>query len=140
MNPKLTFGQSITAGLLAGLAAAVLNAVLFFVFHATGVLTDTVYVQPPNQPLTIMPVIMASLVPALVGSIVFFLLEKFTNNGFRIFSILAVILVVLSLASPFTVPQNGTVGYGVVLCVMHLVVAAALLYFLRKRVQQHPAL
>ena len=135
MQSKLTFLQSIQAGLLAGVVSAVINAVLFFVFHAVGVLHDGVYVQP-NQPLTVMPVIMASLVPSIIGSIVFFLIERFTNNGYRIFSILAITLAVLSLFSTFTVPVNVTLGYSLVLCVMHLVVAFVLVYFIGRSVKQ----
>ena len=136
MRPKLTFRQSITAGLIAGLVAAVVNAGLFFAFHATGVLHDGVYVQPPRQPLTLVPVLMASLVPSLIGSLVFFLLERFTNRGYRLFSILALVLAVLSLISPFTVPVNGTLGYALVLCAMHLVVALVLVYVIGQRVKQ----
>lgn len=136
MSSKLTFVQSIQAGLLAGVVSAVINATLFFVFQAAGVLTDTVFVQPPNQPLTLVPVLMASIVPSLLGSIVFFLIEKFTNNGYRIFSILALILTVLSLFSPFTVPVHVTMGYSLVLCVMHVVVAFVLVYFIGRSLKQ----
>lgn len=136
MQSKLTFVQSIQAGLLAGVVSAVINAALFFVFQATGVLADTVFVQPPNTPLTLVPVIMASIMPSLIGSIVFFLIEKFTSNGYRIFSILAVVLGVLSLFSTFTVPINVTMGYSLVLCVMHLVVAFVLVYFIGRSVKQ----
>lgn len=136
MQSKLTFVQSIQAGLLAGVVSAVINAVLFFVFHATGVLADTVFVQPPNTPLTIVPVIMASIVPSLIGSIVFFLIERFTSNGYRIFSILSIVLALLSLFSTFSVPVNVTMGYSLVLCVMHLVVAFVLVYFIGRSVKQ----
>ena len=139
MRTKLTFAQSITAGFLAGLAAAVINALVYLGFHATGVLSNTILVQP-NEHLTLMPVVMASIVPALLGSLVFFLLEKFTNNGFRNFAILTVVLTALSMASPFTVPLNGTTGFALVLCLMHLVVPGTLLYFLRKRGQQEIAI
>ena len=135
MQSKLTFVQSIQAGFLAGVVSAVINTVLFFVFQAVGVLHNGVYVQP-NQPLTVAPVIMASIVPSIIGSIVFFLIERFTNNGYRIFSILAITLAVLSLFSAFTVPVNVTLGYSLVLCVMHLVVAFVLVYFIGRSVKQ----
>ena len=136
MQSKLTFKESIQAGLLAGVTSAVINAVLFFVFHEMGVLADTIFVQPPNQPLVIGSVIVASLVPSLIGSIVFFLIEKFTSNGYRIFSILAITLAVLSLFTAFKVPVNVTMGYSLVLCVMHLVVAFVLVYFIGRSVKQ----
>lgn len=62
--------------------------------------------------------------------------QKFTNNGYRIFSILAITLAVLSLFSPFSVPVNVTLGYSLVLCVMHLVVALVLVYFIGQALKQ----
>lgn len=138
MRSKLTFKQSILAGLLAGLVAAVINALLFFVFHSAGVISDTIYPQP-NQPLTVLPVLIASLVPALLGSVVFFLLETYTNNGFRIFAILSLVLMVLSMYSPFTGIPGVTTGYALALCLMHITVPLALLYFIRRAKQKKQA-
>jgi drug/metabolite transporter (DMT)-like permease len=134
MTTKLTFKQIITAGAIAAGVAVVINAILFFTFHSAGVISDTVFLQP-NQPLTVVPVIMSSILPTLVGACVFFLFEKYTTNGFKIFSIVAVVLVFLSLASPFMAVQGMPVAYGVVLCIMHLVVAFSLLYFLKRAKQ-----
>ena len=134
MTTKLSFTQSLMAGLYAGVAAAIINAILFFIFHATGVISDNI-MPKPNEPMTVVPVIMASIMPAIVGSIVFYLLERFTTNGFKIFRILAIVLAVLSLLSPFMVIPGITTGYAVVLCMMHLVVAGALIYFIGQKVQ-----
>ncbi len=134
MKSKLNFTQSISAGAIAGGVAAVINAVLFFIFHGAGVLTDDIFVQP-NQPLTVVPVLISSILPAIIGSIVFFLFEKFTNNGFGIFRIVAIILLVLSLVSPFTQIPNVTTGFAVVLDIMHVVVAMSVLYFINRSVQ-----
>jgi hypothetical protein len=133
MQTKLNFQQSLVAALKAAGAAAVVNAILFFVFRATGVLTDDVFVQP-GQTLTLAPVIMASIVPTLIAGIVFFLIEKYTNSGFRIFSIVAIVLGLLSLTSPFMQIKDVPMGFGVVLDIMHIVVVAALLYFLKAAV------
>jgi uncharacterized membrane protein len=134
MKSKLTFQQSITAGAMAGAAAAVINAILFFIFHGAGVLTDDIFIQP-NQPLTIVPILISSILPSIVGSIVFFLFEKYTNNGFGIFRILSIVLLVLSFVNPFLGIPGVTTGYAVVLNVMHVVVAFSLLYFINKKVQ-----
>ena len=133
---KVSFTQSIVAGLLAGITAAIINAVLFFIFHAAGTLRDTVFIKP-NQSLTIVPVIIASILPAIIGAVVFFLFEKFTKNGYRIFSIVSVVLVLVSLSGPFTSIPNVPTGYALVLCAMHVVVAAALLYFVRRKVKEN---
>lgn len=131
MNSKLNFKQIITAGAIAAGASAIINAILFFIFHGTGAISDTVFVQP-NEPLTVVPVIIASILPTLIGACVFFLFEKFTNNGFKIFSIVAIILMLVSLSSPFMAVQGMPVAYGLVLDVMHVVVALSLLYFIKR--------
>ncbi len=131
MNTKLTFKQSVSAGVIAGVASLVINAVLFFVFHAAGILTDDIMIQP-NQPLTIVPVIFSSVMPSIVGSCVFFLFEKFAKIGYKGFTILSIILLVLSFMNPFMGIPNVTVGYAIVLNVMHVVVAVSLLYFIKR--------
>lgn len=134
MTTKLDLKQTLLVGLSAGIAAAVVNAVLFFVFHSAGVISDDIYPQP-GQPLTILPVIMASIFPLIVGSLVFYLFERFTRSGFKIFAIIALVLMVLSLVSPFAGIPNVTLGYSLVLCAMHIVAALSLLYFIRRAKQ-----
>jgi drug/metabolite transporter (DMT)-like permease len=131
MNTKLNFTQSIKAGAFAAITAAVINALLFFVFHSAGVLVDTIFIQP-ETPLTIVPVLFSSILPSLVASIVFFLFEKYSANGFKFFSIVAVVLLLLSFINPFVGIKDVTIGYAIVLNVMHVVVAAAVLYFINK--------
>lgn len=131
MNTKLTFNQSFQAGLTAAGVSVLINIFLFFIFQAAGVITDSVMVQP-NQPLTLLPVIISSIIPTLIGASVFFLIEKYTNNGFKIFSVVALGLVLLSLASPFMAVPGMPIAYGAVLDVMHLVVAFSLLYFIKR--------
>ena len=131
MNSKLSFKQIITAGAIAAGCSAVINALLFFTFHAAGVLSDTILIQP-GQPLTVVPIIMASILPSLIGASIFFLFEKYSANGFKIFSIISLILLVLSFANPFMGIPGVTIGYGIVLNVMHVVVALSLLFFLKR--------
>ncbi len=100
------------AGLIAGTASAVINAVLFFIFYAAGIIVDTIFIQP-NEPLTLIPVLISSIIPSIIASNVFFLIEKYINNGFKIFSIISIILMVLSFANPFVGIPEVTVGYGV---------------------------
>jgi len=128
---KVPLLASLKAGLLAGLAAALINAVLFFFFRAAGVITDSVLL-PDYRPLTVVPVILSSLIPALLGSVAYYLLVRFTRDGYRYFTIIAVILLILSFGNPFLGIPNVTVPYALALNVMHVVVAAALLYALRK--------
>ncbi len=134
MNTKLNLKQSLFAGFLAGIAAATINAALFLVFHSAGVVSDDIFPQP-GQPLALLPVIMASVFPLLIGSFGFYLFERFTGSGFKLFAIFALVLMALSLVSPFTMIPNVTIGYSLVLCVMHIAAALSLLYFIRRAKQ-----
>jgi hypothetical protein len=131
MKAKLSFKQSMTAGLLAAATAAVVNAVLFFIFHAAGIITDEIMLQP-NMPMTVVPVLISSILPTLIASLVFFLIEKYSQNGVKIFTIVSIILLLLSFANPFMGIPGVTVAYGIALNVMHVVVVAALLFFINR--------
>lgn len=131
MTEKLKFNSIFMAGLKAGVVSIALNAILFYAFHAAGVLSDAIKINEDHS-LTIGPVVMASLVPSIIGACVFFLFEKFSNNGWRNFRILALVLFVITLANPFMGIPGVTVGFAVVLDLMHVVVAGSLIYFLGK--------
>jgi hypothetical protein len=131
MNTKLSFKQIFIAGLIAAGASAVINAILFFIFHAAGILTDNIMVQP-NQPLTVAPVVISSILPTLIGACIFFPFEKYGRNGFKTFSIIAMILLVLSFVFPFLGIPNITIAYGIILVIMHIVVVLSLLYFIKR--------
>lgn len=121
---------------MAAIVAAIINVILFFLFHALGIITDDIFVQP-NQPLTFVPVIISSVIPTLIAALVFFLIEKFSNNGFKTFRLVAIILLFVSFVNPFMGIEGITIGYGIVLNVMHVVVVASLLYFIGKEVKSN---
>ena len=131
MKSKLNFKQVLMAGLTAAAVSSIINALLFFIFHAAGLITDDIFVQP-NQPMTVVNVIIAGIVPALIASLVFFLFEKYTQNGFRVFSIVTIILMLLSLAGPFTGLPDATTKYALSLSLMHFVVPLTLLFFIAR--------
>lgn len=131
METKLNLKQAFIAGLKAAGVATLVNAILFLTFKAAGVIVDTIFIQP-NQPLTIAPIIFASIAPTLIATLVFFLFEKFTNNGFKIFRNISLVLMVISFVNPFMGIEGVTVGYALVLDIMHVVVVGSLLYFIGK--------
>lgn len=134
MKTKLNFKQSILAGLMAAVTAIVVNLILFFIFHGAGVISDTIFIQP-GQPLTFIHIIISSTFPTLVASIVFFLFERFTNNGFRIFTIISIVLLVLSFMNPFMGIPGVTTGYALALNLMHVVVAGFLLFYINRQIK-----
>ena len=128
---KPSFKSIITAAAVAGVISAVVNSLLYFIFHSTGVIPDDVFVQE-NQPLTLLPVVISSFVPSLLAGVVFYLLCRYTQKGFRYFSILAIILLLLSFANPFMAIKNIPLSMGIALNVMHIVVVTSLLYFFKR--------
>lgn len=132
MMKKLSLAQALRAGVMASATAVIFNSILFFVFHTNGTLSDDIFVQP-NQPLTIVSVIIASIMPTLVACLGLFLLEKFTNSGVKIFRVLTAGIGLISLAGPFMSIPGVTTGFATVLAAMHVVVVAALLYFTNKQ-------
>ena len=114
MNTKLSFKQIITAGAIAAGFSMAINTILFFIFHGSGVLSDSIFIQP-GQPMTIVPVLLSSIIPSLIGACIF-----------------SILLLLLSFGNPFMAIPNVTVAYGVVLNAMHVVVALSLLYFIKR--------
>lgn len=114
--------------------AVVVNAVLFFIFSALGVISDQVLIpQAGNQPITIVPIVMASIFPLIIATLVFMLLARFTKQPVKIFGIISLIILVLSFYNPFTIP-NVTIAMAIGLNVMHAVVAGAIYWALSKSV------
>lgn len=112
---------------LAGLIAAVINVALFLIGLSTGAIPGDFIIPNAGQPLSAMPMIVASIFPALAAGGVLAVLNRFTKNPLRIFNIISLILLVLSFASPFSVP-NMPMGMVIILELMHVVVAAAVVY------------
>lgn len=69
---KPTITQALKGGLIAGVIAAPVNVAWNFIAQSLG------SVAPPNF---LMGVILSSILPLLIGSILYFLLVKFTANG-----------------------------------------------------------
>lgn len=122
-----SIGPLIVAGLIGGVIAAVINAILFFV------VPDLNVSQPDGSfaPVGLVAIIMASIVPAIFAAIFLWLLRRFTGNGTRIFQIVGVIFLLVSFASPFA--AAATTGIAIWLNVMHLVAGAAIIWALTMR-------
>ena len=58
--------------------------------------------------------------------------NRWIENGYKIFGIVSIVLLILSFLNPFLMIPNVTVMYGIILNIMHVVVAGALLYFIKK--------
>ncbi len=112
-------------GILATLAAAILNAALWGLARALGV---SLQVQPPGQAVAVVglpQVILLTVIPLLVGTAFYTLLRRWTRRPFLTFLILALLIFVILLIPPFAATERA--GTRFVLILMHLVATAALL-------------
>lgn len=109
-------------GPLAGVAAAAVNSVVYFVGAALGLVSEGVVIPNSGGPLTVGMVSVSTLVPALAAAVVFAVLGRFTGRPVRNFRVLAAVVLVLSVVTPFTIP--GVPGGMIfVLLLMHVVAA-----------------
>lgn len=121
-------------GLVAGAASAVANLVFFFITSAAG-LVYQIPLQGPDAPLEALPafaIIVASVVPAIGATLLFFLLGRFLSQGVRIFVIVSVLFLIASFAMPFTLPATVAMSTKIALNVMHVISGVAIVGVLLK--------
>lgn len=107
-------------GVAAAGAAGILCTLIALVFQLAG---SPVQIQQANGPVTDLPVIaafVASLLPGILGSAAFALALGRIPRTVLVMQIVAGVITLLSLISPFTLPVDTTSI--VVLSVMHLLV------------------
>jgi hypothetical protein len=130
---SITLKSSLIKGLMAGLAAAIMNSALFYAFKNLGAINDTVQIMP-GEPLGVHNAIISSIISSLIASIVYFVIAIFARDAFRIFQRIAWIMLLLSFFSPFLFIPEVPVGYAISLNIMHIVVAAAVIYIMKKHI------
>jgi hypothetical protein len=133
-------GRLAIAGLLAAVAAAIANLLVFFVARE---LLDISFVIPYEgsdstpEPLPAAMVIIASAIPALIAAMLLGLLARWARRSLRIFQAVAVVALLLSLGGPLTLDDVAT-STRVALIVMHLVAAALIVGILSMAVRGWP--
>ena len=130
---SITLKSSLIKGLMAGLAAAIMNSALFYAFKNLGAINDTVQIMP-GEPLGVHNAIISSIFSSLIASIVYFVISLFARDAFRIFQRIAWFMLLISFFSPFLFIPEVPVGYAISLNIMHIVVAAAIIYIMKKHI------
>ncbi len=98
-NLKINTSSLLKVAPLAALASAAINAVLYFIGDATGLMDKAIGIPGPDgalQPITLLPVIMSSIIPTLIAAGVLALLNRFTDNPIRIYGIVTIVLFVVT--------------------------------------------
>ncbi|MFT5194028.1 MAG: hypothetical protein ACI9EW_001263 [Cellvibrionaceae bacterium] len=122
-----SMGSTIVAGLIGGGIAAAINLVIYFIVGPLNV----AQAGGPIAPITLIPILIASIVAAIFAAVFLWLLRRFTGNGTRIFQIVGVIFLLLSLAGPLTSAE--TTGIALSLSLMHVVTGGAIIWSLTMR-------
>ncbi|MFC5380449.1 DUF6069 family protein [Aquipuribacter nitratireducens] len=123
-------------GLLAALAAVVVNVVLFLVAGAAGLevlVPDPAAADGSSAPLVVGAVAVASVVGVVAATVGRWVHLRFTRWPEAVFTVGVLVLLVLSFAQPFLVAVDASTAARLLLCLMHVVVAAAVLLFLGRR-------
>lgn len=125
---KIVAKKLLWAAPLAGAIAAVINTVLFFIGTSSGLIDSSILIPGANAPLTVVPMIASSIIPSIVAGLVLAGLNYFLNKPWRVFTIVAGVLLVLTFANPFMGIPGIPLGMGIWLNVMHVMVAGSVLY------------
>lgn len=127
------FGSIMLNALIAGVIAAVINVIIFFIGGAVvgGIGVDMNGTGTFGSMPFFLPIIL-SLLPMLVAGVGLWIARRFIPKGNQVFVIGTAILVLLSLGGPFS-GQIATTSAAIVLAVMHLVVGALMIGYLARR-------
>lgn len=127
---KPTIAQVARATGLAILVALIINSILYFVSIPLGWLPT----EGTQGPVALANVIMASIVPVIAGAILYFVLTRFLTykRANNIFLIIASIVLILMVTSPFAALVTPTFGAVLMLEIMHLGVGLPAMHFLTR--------
>jgi hypothetical protein len=106
------------------LAALIANSVILIVANA--LLSGSVQTAQGDQAPADLPyaaVAAASVVPLLLGALALWVLARFSGSALRIWTVVVVVVTLLSLLAPASLPVDG--GSKVALAAMHLLTGAA---------------
>ena|GEM_PF-5665634 len=108
--------------MLAAFSAAGINSLVYGIAVLVNLFPSTVLIPAAGRPLSIAPVVAASVMGVLGGMIVFGLFSVWSTRSLHYFRIIASAVLVLSFVTPLTIP-NAPVDMIVTLELMHVVIA-----------------
>ena len=122
-----TSARSPITAVLAATAAAV---AIWVVATAVGADLIVSFAGQPTQKVTVVNVVVAALVGSLAGWGLLALLRRFTTNARAIWTVIAIVFLMLSLGGPLA--ATASTGTKVALVAMHLAVATVTIVGLRR--------
>jgi Family of unknown function (DUF6069) len=120
MITKPTIGDVLKTFAVMLLPIVVVNVLLYYLGNTIGAFGDSV--TTPNGPITVIPVIFASIIGSILCVIFFLIIRQFTTNIAKWTQIVGYLILLLSLFNPFSI-TNYNILTILVLNAMHIVVA-----------------
>jgi hypothetical protein len=130
IQSRIRFRRLVGAASVAAIVAAAADVIVYSIGRASGVSMVMPYLwgQAPSV-LPISVIVSVDLFAAILGTITFGLLVRFTLNGVRIFQIASVPVLLLTFAGPLTLPLTAE-STKATLMAMHVVAAASIVLVL----------
>lgn len=131
MTRPIYIKKLLWAAPIAGIAAAIANALVYYIAYAMGAIPDDVIIPNADQPITVVPILTASFFPAIIAGVLLAVLALITEKAIKVFIFMSTFLLVLSFYMPFTIPE----AFGsmiLILNLMHIVAAAVIVGLLIK--------
>ena len=117
--------------LAAGVTAFIGNLIVFFVAQnllGLSLMIPQSLGSTTLAPLSIAPILVTSIIPAIAAAVLLAILGRFVKRPFRVFQIIAAIVLLLSFGGPLNLPIGG--AEKVVLATMHVLTAVAIVVIL----------
>jgi hypothetical protein len=118
------------SGIIVGLIASAANVILYLISKSLGIISDSILL-PNGAPLLLFPVVISSVLPGVVAGFVLWVISKISKNPVKIFTLAGVGFLLISMIGPVATP-NLTIGFKIVLSLMHLIAGGFIIYFLRR--------
>lgn len=128
-------GKLLTAGLIAGVAAAVINTLLYLIGSSVLGIQFLAPTPPTNEigPIPAPAFAFSSLIPALAAALLLWVLGRFTKRPLSIFQLVAGIFLLFSFFPIATMPAAIPGATRVMLGLMHIVAGASIIGALTTR-------
>lgn len=133
-TPRIPLVRILIGAIMAAIAAAVANGVIFLIGDAAGSFPNDVTFEGSNgeaMSIELGSVIGGSIIAVMAAGIVFAVISRLSSRPERLFSMIALVLLILSFIPPFTIP-DAPGDMIVALLLMHLVGGAIAIWTLTR--------
>jgi hypothetical protein len=124
---------------IAAVASAVVNSIVFFIAQAMGVFDNVAVNMGGNSmAFSVIPVIASSILFILIGGGLMWVIARINARPISTWRIVAIVALVLSLGMPLAPNtfSNPTSALFITLLLMHIIAGVITIYLLPSRVQQ----